>query len=90
MSKEENAIKRAYLQTFSSDAGQKVIEDMELSFGGDNYLKSNGDPYRMAYYEGQRAVLLRIKSLVEEAKNFKFLTEVEEDETDELTSNPES
>jgi hypothetical protein len=45
--------------TFSTDAGKRVLEDFEQSFGGDCYTK--GDPYDTAFREGQRNVLLRIK-----------------------------
>jgi len=51
-----------YANTFGTDAGLRVLADLEMSFGGSCYTK--GDPHDTAYREGQRDVLTRIKELI--------------------------
>ena len=66
------AIVSAYANTFGSDSGLRVLDDLELSFGGSCYTK--GDSHDTAYREGQRDVLVRIKQMISYAG-----LEVEED-----------
>ena len=51
-----------YANTFGTDSGLRVLDDLEKSFGGSCYSK--GDPHDTAYKEGQRDVLTRIKELI--------------------------
>ena len=51
-----------YANTFGTDSGKRVLDDLEKSFGGSCYTK--GDPHDTAYREGQRDVLMRIKELI--------------------------
>ena len=51
-----------YANTFGTDAGLRVLDDLERSFGGSCYSK--GDPHDTAYKEGQRDILVRIKELI--------------------------
>jgi len=51
-----------YSNTFGTDSGLRVLDDLEKSFGGSCYTK--GDSYDTAYKEGQRDVLTRIKELI--------------------------
>lgn len=56
-----------YKETFSSATGKKVLEDLEDSyFINKSTIRDtdNVDPYRIAFLEGQRAVVLRIKNLI--------------------------
>jgi hypothetical protein len=66
----------AYAEAFESKAGQIVIDDLEISFGGSCYTK--GDSHDTAYKEGQRDVLMRIKQMI----SYSGL-EVEEEEQEE-------
>lgn len=52
----------AYAAVFDSDQGKKVLEDLELSFGGSCYTK--GDSHDTAFREGQREVLIRIRQMI--------------------------
>jgi len=52
----------AYGAVFLSDQGQKVLDDLEASFGGSCYTK--GDSHDTAFREGQREVLIRIRQMI--------------------------
>ena len=52
----------AYGAVFLSDQGQRVLDDLEDSFGGSCYTK--GDSHDTAFREGQREVLLRIRQMI--------------------------
>ena len=52
----------AYGSVFLSDQGQRVLDDLEASFGGSCYTK--GDSHDTAFREGQREVLLRIRQMI--------------------------
>ena len=52
----------AYARTFETSSGLKVLNDLEMSFGGSCYTK--GDSHDTAYREGQRDVLTRIKQMI--------------------------
>ena len=68
----------AYANTFGSNSGMKVLDDLEKSFGGSCYSK--GDSHDTAYREGQRDVLMRIKQMI----SYSGL-EVEEEEEENAT-----
>ena len=68
----------AYANTFGTPDGFRVLEDLELSFGGSCYTK--GDPYDTIYREGQRDVLTRIKRMI----SYSGL-EIEEEEEENAT-----
>ena len=51
-----------YANTFGTDSGLRVLDDLEKAFGGSCYSK--GDSHDTAYKEGQRDVLTRIKELI--------------------------
>ena len=63
-----------YANTFSTDSGMRVLDDLKKSFGGSCYTK--GDSHDTAYKEGQRDVLTRIKELI----SYSGLEVEEEDE----------
>jgi hypothetical protein len=57
--------RRAYLTVFSGDAGRKVLADLRQAF----YDRSSvvpGDPYGTHVAEGERAVVLRILTILAE------------------------
>lgn len=66
---------QAYTATFSTDPGKRVLEDLELSFGGSCYTK--GDSHDTAFRNGAREVLERIKLMISYSGY-----EVEEEEED--------
>ena len=64
-----------YANTFGTDAGLRVLADLEKSFNQDLYTK--GDPYDTLYRIGSRDVVERIKYMlslsgleVEEEENY--------------------
>jgi hypothetical protein len=55
-----------YKETFDTESGQKVIEDLEKDYYVNNSLINTTnviDPYVIAFREGQRSVILRINNL---------------------------
>lgn len=57
--------RRAYLTVFSGDAGKRVLADLRQAF----YDRSSfvpGDPYGTHVAEGERAVVLRILTILAE------------------------
>jgi len=67
-----------YANTFGTDSGLRVLDDLERSFGGSCYSK--GDPHDTAYKEGQRDILVRIKELI----SYSGLEVEEEEENAEI------
>ena len=59
-------IRQAYLNTFTSDAGEIVLTDMRASYNDRESFTPN-DPHSTAYYEGQRSVFLAILRLMADA-----------------------
>ena len=64
-----------YANVFSTEAGKRVLDDLEISFGGLCYTK--GDSHDTAFKEGQREVLMRIKGFLD---YLKYELEIEEEE----------
>jgi len=59
----------AYAATFESPAGVLVLKDLRMAFAGVSFdVKS---PYQTAFNEGQRAVILKIDALIEEAHSMR-------------------
>ena len=57
--------RRAYVTVFTSDAGRRVLNDLRVAF----YDRSSfvpGDPYATHVFEGERAVILRILTILAE------------------------
>jgi hypothetical protein len=60
-------LKQSYNSAFSSEAGQKVLEDLEKWC----YIKTTTFPFNtpdallLAFNEGKRAVILHIKTMME-------------------------
>jgi len=61
------ALKQSYNSAFSSEAGRKVLEDLEKWC----YIKTTTFPFNtpdallLAFNEGKRAVILHIKTMME-------------------------
>ena len=53
---------QAYAATFLSDSGKVVLEDLEMSYGGECYVK--GDLYETLYRSFNRDMLERIKRMI--------------------------
>lgn len=66
---------RDYKATFNTEAGKRVLEDLELR----NFMKTttfDGNPNIMIYREGQRSVLLHINTM--RTADIKRLRELQE------------
>ena len=57
--KEQKAMIARYKNIFTSEEGQRVLSDM-MKVCGMQQSSFDTDPLKMAYHEGQRAVVLRI------------------------------
>ena len=62
--KQIKEIREAYKMIFESDEGKKVLSDLECHFWSTTNVK--GDSHESAYMEGQRSVLLFIKSMLQD------------------------
>lgn len=72
MIKEIEQLKQIYKIVFDSDEGKKVLSDLEKRCHFWSTTNVKGDSHESAYMEGQRSVLLFIKSMLqEENKNVK-------------------
>lgn len=60
-------IVRTYKAVFTSDDGKFILEDLGLRFCEHSSTFST-DPYETAYREGQRTVVLFIKSMLQDRK----------------------
>ena len=71
----ENLIKRLrdnYQHIFNTDEGKEVLSDLEKRCHYHSTTNVKGDSHESAYMEGQRSVLLFIKSMLQkENKNVK-------------------
>ncbi len=56
-----------YLATFSSTEGRRVLKDLEAAFY--DRPASPDNPFKMAFAEGQRDVVLRIRQMMARAKD---------------------
>jgi hypothetical protein len=65
-----------YASIFNTDAGKRVLEDLDLSFGGDCHVK--GDPYHTHVRIGENNVVLKIKERLRMAE-----MELEEEKEEE-------
>ena len=51
-----------YETTFSTKEGERVLADLESAYY--NRISFSKDPYETAFNEGNRAVIVRIKNLI--------------------------
>ena len=68
MIKEIEQLKQIYKIVFDSDEGKKVLSDLEKRCHFWSTTNVKGDSHESAYMEGQRSVLLFIKSMLRENK----------------------
>lgn len=66
--KQVEQIKLMYGDVFTSEAGKKVLEDLEARFNWRISSYVAGDANATAFEEGKRAVLLHIHNMLEEEK----------------------
>lgn len=66
--KQVEELKLAYRRTFSTDDGQRVLDDLmrRFSFSATTFI--SGDPHTSAFNEGQRAAVLLIVRMLSEEK----------------------
>ena len=57
------SLKTDYINTFSTENGKKVLEDLEARCFVNN-TTFNGDVNQMIYSEGTRSIILHIKSMI--------------------------
>jgi hypothetical protein len=65
MIKEIKQLKEIYKIVFGSDQGKRVMEDLEKRCHFWSTTNIKGDSHESAYMEGQRSVLLFIKSMLQ-------------------------
>jgi len=65
MIKEIKQLREVYKIVFESDAGKKVVSDLEKRCHFWSTTNVKGDSHESAYMEGQRSVLLFIKSMLQ-------------------------
>ena len=63
--KQLQGLQEAYKQVFNSDDGKKVLSDLEKRCHFWSTTNVKGDSHESAYMEGQRSVLLFIKSILQ-------------------------
>ena len=66
LEKQIKEIREAYKMIFESDEGKKVLSDLEKRYHFFSTTNVKGDSHESAYMEGQRSVLLFIKSMLQE------------------------
>ena len=59
-------LREAYKQVFNSDEGKLIISDLEKRCHFWSTTNVKGDSHESAYMEGQRSVLLFIKSMLQD------------------------
>ena len=64
--KQIKELREAYKKIFESDDGKVVIKDLEKRCHFMSTTNVKGDSHESAYMEGQRSVLLFIKSMLQE------------------------
>jgi len=58
-----------YLNVFTSPAGERILEDLRVSYGEKgSFDPENPDPLLTAFREGQRSHYLKILFMMEEAQ----------------------
>jgi len=57
-------LKEDYKITFGSDQGKRVLEDLSKRCHEFNTTHVKGDSHESAFYEGQRSILVFIKSII--------------------------
>lgn len=55
---------RAYQRLFASEDGQQVLGDLIARFGYTDNPTFDSDAHRMAYNEGQRAVMIHVGKMM--------------------------
>jgi hypothetical protein len=79
----QKARAQMYLDLFSSNLGEKVLEDMKKFLYYNHSTHFPGDPHETAFREGMRTALLRIMRLMEIARTPGLDLTIEKNGTDE-------
>jgi len=62
-------LQRIYRATFTTEDGEKVLDDLKKRLGLYKSTHVPGDPHESAFYEGQRNAMLIILRMLEERKD---------------------
>jgi|TARA_S200002703_G_scaffold44426_1_gene38835 hypothetical protein len=62
-------LQRIYRATFTTEDGEKVLDDLKKRLGLYKSTHVPGDPHESAFYEGQRNAILLILRMLEERKD---------------------
>ena len=57
-------LKKDYKIIFGGDDGQRILNDLKMTFWEYATTHHKGDPYETAFLEGQRSVLNFIKAMI--------------------------
>ena len=68
LEKKLHQLKEAYTTIFNSDEGKIILSDLEKRCHFWSTTNVKGDSHESAYMEGQRSVLLFIKSMLQNEK----------------------
>ena len=63
------ALKKNYLYIFNTDEGKEVLSDLEKRCHYHSTTNVKGDSHESAYMEGQRSVILFVKSMLQNNKD---------------------
>ena len=62
------ALKKNYVYIFTTDEGKQILSDLEKRCHYHSTTNVKGDSHESAYMEGQRSVILFIKSMLRKDK----------------------
>jgi len=62
-------LQRIYRATFTTEDGEKVLDDLKKRLGLYKSTHVPGDPHESAFFEGQRNAMLIILRMLEERKD---------------------
>ena len=62
-------LQRIYRATFTTEDGEKVLDDLKKRLGLYKSTHVPGDPHASAFYEGQRNAILLLLRMLEERKD---------------------
>ena len=63
------ALKKNYTYIFNTDEGKEVLSDLEKRCHYHSTTNVKGDSHESAYMEGQRSVILFVKSMLQNNKD---------------------
>ena len=64
LNKQFEQLKKDYKVIFGGEEGQRALEDLKMRFHEFTTTHQKGDAHETAFFEGQRTILLFIKSMI--------------------------